>query len=355
MFQKIIARNMKKYIFGICYTHFCKAKMNIHTQNVSRRNIYSFAVNNTLEHIADELPNLTNINPKTLFINNNGLFQLISKSRNNKAIKIWNKITNDILPAIYLRGMYISSNSKSTIRGLSKKYYDDDIIKKYKNMYAIYLAYIGEYDGIHMLKIGKNDKLTKYKLIKYRKIYHDYNIIKIWDVLSNDLALKNIIKIFKNNKNIPTLNNLATNDETYLNILSNFNKLTKKINNETGSKILVLNEKYNLLYFRNIIDDIIEKTKLQGNDVSLLYCECGLISCTLCVKNKQTNNLQYYTNEIDTIKNEYIYLQDKYEILEKKYYELIKKQNLDNKYIKRLELEFKHAEIMINELKRKSR
>ncbi|QGR54022.1 hypothetical protein [Moumouvirus maliensis] len=36
--------------FGICYTHFCKAKMNIHTQNVSGRNIYSFAINNTLEH-----------------------------------------------------------------------------------------------------------------------------------------------------------------------------------------------------------------------------------------------------------------------------------------------------------------
>ncbi|AGC01634.1 hypothetical protein H012_gp831 [Acanthamoeba polyphaga moumouvirus] len=48
--QILLENNAPHTHFGICYTHFCFAKMNIHTQNVSRRNIYSFAVNNTLEH-----------------------------------------------------------------------------------------------------------------------------------------------------------------------------------------------------------------------------------------------------------------------------------------------------------------
>jgi hypothetical protein len=75
---------------------------------------------------------------------------------------------------------------------LNKNFYDDVYLSNYKNILAVYLAYIGEYNGKHILKFGKSNDFVKRDLEQHRKMYKKFNVMKIWDTLANDLVEESI-------------------------------------------------------------------------------------------------------------------------------------------------------------------
>ncbi|BCS82856.1 BRO family protein [Cotonvirus japonicus] len=275
------------------------------------------------------------INTKTLFINNNGLFQLISLDNSIMSQKIWNDITNIILPTLYSNGIYLLPNDSTSLNDLRQKYYEDDILKKYHKRFAIYLAYIGEYANNHLLVFGKTDNLSAFKLATYKKIYREFNVIALWDIVANDLAEYNITKIL-----------IENNSTSVFNLIKNkkINEFSLPIPAEINTKnILILNNTRDLNYYKNIISDIVHKTKLLGNDISTLYC--GNDNCCLCLNTKNPKFTKEFEQEINILKIKYDVIQNKYNQLKKRY-------QFDQIYIKRLETEIKNAEQIINDFKK---
>jgi len=132
------------------------------------------------------------IDPQTIFINNSGLFQLISRSRKKQSVKLWEFITEEVLPELFTKGTYSLPAKETDINSLNKSFYDDNKLSNYKNKLAVYLAYIGKYKGKHVLKFGKSNDFVKRDLEQHRKMYKKFNVIRIWETLANDLVEENI-------------------------------------------------------------------------------------------------------------------------------------------------------------------
>mgnify|MGYP007087623073 CR=1 FL=1 len=103
------------------------------------------------------------IDPQTMFINDCGLFQLVSKSNKKEAINLWRQITKEILPELFATGTYTMPITESDITKLTKNFYNDNILSEYDNQNVIYLAYVGKHEVVvngtkkidHVLKFGK--------------------------------------------------------------------------------------------------------------------------------------------------------------------------------------------------------
>ncbi|AZL89738.1 hypothetical protein QKC54_gp0182 [Megavirus baoshan] len=292
---------------------------------------------NTVKQIKMDQSNdsiITNqINNKTLFVNNYGLMQLISKSNESNAKKMWFDICNNIVPIIYQRGVYIQNNNQMIEQYLNEKNYDDNLISEYKKIFAIYLAYIGEYDGIHLLIYGKTDELTKYKLLKCREKYVQFNVIRIWEILSNDIVIDNIENQFRKTY-LFNLINFISNNSTFNNIFPNLIEIIFITNNlflsAPDKKLLIINQIYDIKYFIEIFDEIIRKIRMFGTNEN--------------INSNNTKIIDQYVKKIELT-------EQKYDNIKKKYQNLQQLYKLNNKYIRRLELEFKNAEAIICELK----
>ncbi|AUV58169.1 hypothetical protein [Bandra megavirus] len=275
---------------------------------------------------------------KTLFINNCGLIQLLSKSNENNAKKLWFELCNNIIPIIYQRGIYIQNDNQSIDQYLNEHNYNDSLISEYKKTFAIYVAYIGEYDGIHLLIYGKTDELTKYKLLRCREKYIQFNVIKIWEILSNDIVINNIENQLQKTYYLFNLINLVSNDTTFNNLFPNLIKIISITHNLFLStqinKLLVINQRYDIKFIIKTIDEIVTKIKIFGNDA--------------CI-NTNINDTKIGDQYVKKLK----LLKQDCDIIQHKYHELNKLYKLNNKYIHRLELEFKNAEAIIHELRNK--
>nr|URM62431.1 BRO family protein [Mimivirus sp.] len=71
---------------------------------------------------------------KTLFINNCGLIQLLSKSNEYNAKNIWFELCNNIIPIIHQRGIYIQNDNQSIDQYLNEHNYSDSLISEYKKL-----------------------------------------------------------------------------------------------------------------------------------------------------------------------------------------------------------------------------
>lgn len=219
--------------------------------------------------------NPLNIDPQTLFVDNTGLYQLISKSQKSGAIKLWRFITK-----------------QDDIDILNKSFYDDNMLSDYKNKLAIYLAYIGQYNGKHILKFGKSNDFVQRDLKQHRKMYKKFNVIKVWETLANDLVEEHLKINFASKKMLTAL----TKEEL---------KITCR--EATKCELVLLYEINDLDYCISMIDNVVNNTILP-----------------------QENKYQ------DEIRN----LKHKYEILETKY-------NADQKYIKQLEENINDLRILL--------
>jgi len=121
------------------------------------------------------------------------------------------------------------------------------MISDYKNVLAIYLAYIGCYGGKHYLKFGKTNDFVQRDLKQHRKMYKEFNVIKIWETLANDLVENNIKDNFLS-KNILTS---LTKEE-----------LGIKCKEKTKRELVLLNEVNDLDYCINMIDYVVKNTVL---------------------------------------------------------------------------------------------
>jgi prophage antirepressor-like protein len=187
------------------------------------------------------------LDAKTIFISTPGVFQLVSRSKKPEAIKLWEFITETVLPELFSKGTYSLPAKKSDIKRLTKNFYDDNMISDYKDKLAIYLAYIGEYNGKHILKFGKSNDFVRRDLKEHRKMYKTFNVINIWETLANDLVETNIKYNFMS-KNMLT-------------------SLTKKelgvaFKEHTKRELVILNEVNDLDYCLEMIENVVKNTIL---------------------------------------------------------------------------------------------
>ncbi|AEQ60151.1 BRO-N domain containing protein [Acanthamoeba polyphaga mimivirus] len=132
------------------------------------------------------------INPQTTFIDECGLFQLVSRSKKKEAIKLWKQITKEILPELFATGTYTMPITESDITKLTKNFYNDNILSEYDNQNVIYLAYVGKHEVVvngtkkidHVLKFGKTVHISQRDLDEHRKFYETFNIVGIWKTLA---------------------------------------------------------------------------------------------------------------------------------------------------------------------------
>lgn len=137
------------------------------------------------------------IDPKTIFIDDSGLFQLISRSKKPQSELLWKKITKEILPTLFRTGLYNLGLTQNEIERLSKSFYDDNSLSKWKNKNCIYIAYIGYHNGMYLLKFGESYDYPRRELIEHRSDYIMFNVLKIWEVSSSKLAESNLKTDFR--------------------------------------------------------------------------------------------------------------------------------------------------------------
>ena len=185
------------------------------------------------------------LHPKTIFINNSGLFQLISRSKKITAVELWEFITEEVLPELFTTGTCSLPAKQSDIDRLNKSFYDDNMISDYKNKLAVYLAYIGKYKGKHVLKFGKTNDFVTRDLKQHRKMYKKFNVIKIWETLANDLVENNIKDNFLSKNMLTAL----TKEELEITC-----KEKKK------RELVILNEVNDLNYCIDMIETVVKTT-----------------------------------------------------------------------------------------------
>ncbi|AKI81610.1 BRO-n domain-containing protein [Acanthamoeba castellanii mimivirus] len=194
------------------------------------------------------------IDPQTMFINDCGLFQLVSKSNKKEAINLWRQITKEILPELFATGTYTMPITESDITKLTKNFYNDNILSEYDNQNVIYLAYVGKHEVVvngtkkidHVLKFGKTIHISQRDLDEHRKFYETFNIVGIWKTLACDIVEKKIEKNFESNNMLVNLKIKGKNTKTEKN----------------KREHIVLNQINDLDYCLNMIESVINNTKL---------------------------------------------------------------------------------------------
>jgi len=187
----------------------------------------------------------TKIDSRTLFVSNSGLIQLVSKSREDNAMELWEFICDEVLPNLFSKGTYSLPAKPTDVAELTKSFYDDNMISDYKDKLAVYLAYIGFYKGKHVLKYGKTNDFVARDLQQHRKMYKQFNVIRIWESLANDAIENNIRDNFLSKNMSMTL----TREEL---------KITCK--EKTKRELVALNEVNGLDYCLNMIDYVVKNT-----------------------------------------------------------------------------------------------
>ncbi|BCS83790.1 BRO-N domain-containing protein [Cotonvirus japonicus] len=155
-------------------------------------------------------------------------------------------ITKIILPELFAKGHYSLPPKQIDIENLNKSFYEDNKLSDFCNVPAIYLTYIGEYNGKHVLKFGKSNDFVNRDLNQHRKMYKKFNVIKIWETMANDLVETKIKTNFASKGMLTVLSKKI---------------LGIKCKEETKRELVVLNEVNGLDYCINMISEVVKNTK----------------------------------------------------------------------------------------------
>lgn len=250
------------------------------------------------------------VDPQTTFIDDSGLFQLVSRSKKPEAIKLWRKITKEILPELFSTGHYTLPAKTTDIERLTKSFYDDNMLSSYDKQPVVYLSYVGEHkvtiNGIekteHVIKFGETRKMSQRDLNEHRNFYKIFNVLGIWKSLANVEVESQIKNNFKSRGMLVDL------------VIKGKNK-TKEQNKKEH---IVLNEVSGLDYCLNMIEDVVNNTTLPQeneyqNKINKLECKNEILNIR-------------YENSLD-----------KYKLLEKSYQNLeetnkLLKEKLNKRY-----------------------
>jgi hypothetical protein len=133
------------------------------------------------------------LDPPTTFINQAGILQLVFKSKKPGAIKFSEWLADDVIPALLTTGTYTMPITQTDIEHLNKSFYTDNFLSDYDNRPVVYLAYVGKHKIIvddtpkeeHVLKFGVTREISRRDLDEHRKFYETFNVLGIWETLSN--------------------------------------------------------------------------------------------------------------------------------------------------------------------------
>jgi hypothetical protein len=155
----------------------------------------------------------------------------------------------------------IHNKNDNELNKLTTNFYEENDPCDYLEHHVIYLAYIGIYNGKHILQFGASSDYPRQN-IYCKKTYKTYNVIKIWPTLANYVIEKKIKTEMKAKK-----------------------ILTKEIiGGKPRTKLIALNEIYTLDKCVGIINKIVSKTK------SVYDLENEKIVYDLTMANKKLSN-----------------------------------------------------------------
>jgi prophage antirepressor-like protein len=216
------------------------------------------------------------IDPQTTFCTSCGLFQLVSRSKRPGAIKLWEKITREILPTLFTTGSYSLKPNTIDLERLTRNYYDEtNFITKYNGIPVFYLAYVGMHnvskvDGVpryeYVLKFGITNSINIRDLFQHKKFYSIFNVIQVWECISNaeveeqvkdnfrsknmlvTLRLKGMGKSKEENRREHAIINEVNGLDYCINMISNVvNNITNPVETKYHRKINELEHKNELL------------------------------------------------------------------------------------------------------------
>ena len=194
------------------------------------------------------------IDQKTVFCDDSGFIQLISRSKKPEAMSLWRKITKEILPTLFRTGTYTLPAKDSDIEKLNQSFYDDNMLSKFIGSPCLYFGYVGKHKVVingktkeeHIIKFGETRKMEERDLKQHRKFYKTFNVLGIWKTLANVEVEKRI------EANFQSLNMLVD-----LKI-----KGINKTKEENRREHIILTEKHGLDYCLNMIEQVVSETKL---------------------------------------------------------------------------------------------
>ena len=190
----------------------------------------------------------TRIPPNTIFITNAGLFQLVSRSKKEEALKLWQFITETILPELFAKGSFRLPITDNDIKKLTTSFYTENMLSDYENCPVVYLLYLGEYEKEHILKWGSSQNFARRELHEHRPNFKEYNVIKIWktiafkqveDKIKINFLSKNMVKPMKIGKNGKTQVEIVSLDE-----INNFDYCINMINKVVDKTTIPEQQKY---------------------------------------------------------------------------------------------------------------
>ena len=147
----ILDKNKNPWYKGI---DICKILQYVKPRNAISTHV-DIKYKKSLADMTPEIQASIKLDKKTLFINNSGIFQLISRSKKPEAIKLWEFITETILPELFSKGSYTMPPNKSDIERLKKSFYDENMLSDWKNKNCVYLSYIGKIKGNYHLNLDR--------------------------------------------------------------------------------------------------------------------------------------------------------------------------------------------------------
>jgi len=120
------------------------------------------------------------IDPQTIFINQEGMYDLVMSSRKPEA-KIFRRwISHKVLPSINRFGSY----------SIEKKYgcfYDDHDLYEYDGCNVCYMAYIGVHDGIPLFKYGITFDYYRREYQEHRKTFDTFQLLYLRQTDNNHI------------------------------------------------------------------------------------------------------------------------------------------------------------------------
>jgi len=134
----------------------------------------------TLGVCTNTYPEIQKIDPQTIFINQEGMYDLVMSSRKAEA-KIFRRwISHEVLPSINRFGSY----------SIEKKYgcfYDDHDLYEYDGCNVCYMAYIGVHDGIPLFKYGITFDYYRREYQEHRKTFDTFQLLYLRQTDNNHI------------------------------------------------------------------------------------------------------------------------------------------------------------------------
>ncbi len=167
----------------------------------------------------------------TIFINESGLYSLISNLKSQKANDFRKWVTTEMLPIIRKYKSYAK-----LINYEHKNFYDDNLISQFENKNVVYIGYVGVHNNEHIFKFGKTRNIYNRDIKKHRSNFNFFEIIYVKDCVNYEIVEKQFKKELIAKKIHRKLN----------------------IRNKTDIELFTITNKISIDDIKRLMDDIID-------------------------------------------------------------------------------------------------